>query len=82
MQSGARQGVLAWLLPGWKKEASHDGLDSLTFDLHALRAPAQFIATKSGEEAQTGPAEYLATSAFMSCRRDNTLLKHSAYSLA
>ena len=43
-----------------------DSLDSLTVCLHTLRAPAQFFATKSGEEAQTGPAEYLATSAIMS----------------
>ena len=48
-------------------------------------APAQFVATKSGEEAETRPAEYLETSAIMSkghysfeCRRDITLLKHSA----
>ena len=47
-----------------------------------LRAPAQFFATKLGEEAQTRPAEYLATSAIMSkghhsleCRTDITLLK-------
>ena len=46
----------------------------------ALTAGTQFIVTKQGEEAQTGPAEYLATAAIMSCRRDNTLLKHSAHS--
>ena len=37
----------------------HDCLDSLTVGLHTLWAPAQFIATKQGEEAQTGPAKYL-----------------------
>ena len=42
------------------------GQDSLTVCLHTVRAPAQFFATKSGEEAQTGPAEYLATSAIVS----------------
>ena len=52
--------------PDGRKVACHDGLDSLTVGLHALRAPAQFIATKPGEEAQTGPAEYLAASAIMS----------------
>ena len=49
-----------------RKEVCHDGLDSLTVGLLALRAPARFIATKPDEEAQTGPAEYLATSAIMS----------------
>ena len=47
-----------------RKEACYEDLDSLTVGLHAftvvLRAPAQFIVTKQGEEAQTGPAEYLA----------------------
>ena len=43
-----------------RKEACHDGLDSLTVVLCSLLAPAQFIATKLGEEAQSGPAEYLA----------------------
>ena len=57
-----------WLLQEWKKEACHDGLDSHTFKF-GLRA----LATKLGEEAQTGPAEYLATSAMMSYRRDNAL---------
>ena len=38
----------------------HDGLDSLPVGLYALWAPAQFIATNLGEEAQTGLAEYLA----------------------
>ena len=64
-----------------RREACHDGLDSLIVGLRTLRAPVQFIATKPGEEAQTGSAEYLATSAIMSCPRDNTLLKHSAHSL-
>ena len=61
-----------------RKEACHDSLDSRT------RVPVLFIATKPGEELQTGvtePAEYLATYAIMSYRRDNTLLKHSAHSL-
>ena len=44
----------------------HDGLDSLVVGLRALRAPAQFIATKQGEAAQTGPAEYLVASAIIS----------------
>ena len=30
-----------------------------------MLAPAQFIVTKQGEEAQTGSAKYLATSAIM-----------------
>ena len=69
-----------------RKEACYEDLDSLTVGLHAftvvLRAPAQFIVTKQGEEAQTGPAEYLATSAIMlNFGRDNALLKHSAHSL-
>ena len=37
----------------------------LTVSLRSQWAPAQFIATKQGEEAQTGPAEYLAASAIM-----------------
>ena len=49
-----------------RKAACHDCLDSLTVGLWALLAPAQFIPTKQGEKAQTGPAEYLATSAIMS----------------
>ena len=48
-----------------RKAASHDGLDILTVILGALLAPAQFTATKQGEEALTGPAEYLAASAIM-----------------
>ena len=36
-----------------RKAACHDGPDRLTVGLRALLAPAQFIATKSGEEAQT-----------------------------
>ena len=44
----------------------HDGLDSLVVGLRALRAPAQFIATKQGEAAQTGPAEYLEALAIIS----------------
>ena len=51
--------------PDGKKAACHDGLHSLTVGLRALRAPAQFIATKQGEEAQPGPAEYLAASAII-----------------
>ena len=34
-----------------------DCLQSLTVCLRALQAPAQFIATTMGEEAQIGPAE-------------------------
>ena len=56
-----------------RKAACHDGLDSLTDSYRrfartagAPAAPAQFIATKAGEEAQTGPAEYLAALAIMS----------------
>ena len=56
--------------PDGRKAACHDGLDSLTDEvivcLCTLRAPAQYIATKPGEEAQTGPAEYLAALAIMS----------------
>ena len=51
---------------GRKAACCHDGLDSLTVGLRALRASAQFIGTKQGEEAQTGPAEYLAASASIS----------------
>ena len=51
---------------GRKAACGHDGLDSLTVGLRALRAPAQFIATKQGEAAQTGPAEYLVASAIIS----------------
>ena len=43
-----------------RKATCHDGPNSLTVGLRALLAPAQFIATKLGEEAETGPAEYLA----------------------
>ena len=46
-----------------RKEACHDCLDSLTASLLSLLAPAQYIATKPGEE---GPANYLATSAIIS----------------
>ena len=57
--------MLAWLcLVEGKLLAKR--LDSLTAGLRALRARAQFIATKPGEEAQTGPAKYLATSAIIS----------------
>ena len=51
-----------------RKEACHDGPESLTvaWGLWALLAPAQFIVTKQGEEAQTVSAKYLATSAIMS----------------
>ena len=49
-------GIVAQCQDG-RKAACHDGLD---VGLHALLAPAQFIATKQGEEAQTGPAEYFA----------------------
>ena len=38
-------------LDGRKEACCHDGLDSLTVDLRALLAPAQFIATKQGEAA-------------------------------
>ena len=48
----------SWCLDG-RKEACHDNLASLTVGLRTLLAPAQFIATKQGKEAQTGPAEYL-----------------------
>ena len=51
---------------GRKEACCHDGLDSLTVCLRALRAPAQFIATKQSEAAQTGPAEYLAALAITS----------------
>ena len=51
--------------PDGGKAACHDCLDSLTIGLRSLLAPAQFITTKQGEEAQTGPAEYLAASAIM-----------------
>ena len=51
---------------GRKAACCHDCLDSLTVSLRALRAPAQFIATKQGAAAQTGPAEYLAASAIIS----------------
>ena len=44
-------------------------LTVLTVGLRVLWASVQFIATKPGKEAQTGPAEYLATSAVMSCRQ-------------
>ena len=50
---------------GRKAACGHDGLDSLTVGLRALLAPAQFIATKRGEAAQTGPAEYLTASAII-----------------
>ena len=46
--------------------ACHDCLDILTICLSTLLAPAQFIATNPGEEAQTGPAEYLEATAIMS----------------
>ena len=36
-----------------RNAACHDGPDSLTVDLPSLLAPAQFVATKLGEEAQT-----------------------------
>ena len=39
----------------------------LALGLLTLQAHVQFIATKLGKEAQTGPAEYFATSAIMSC---------------
>ena len=69
--------MLAWLLPGLKESGLLDGLDSLSVGLRAL-PHTQFFATKLGEEAQTGPAEYLATSGpLQSYRRDNTLAKHS-----
>ena len=51
-------------------DACHDAcLDSpiLSYCWFVLTAGTQFIVTKQGEEAQTGPAEYLATSAIMSC---------------
>ena len=68
------------MLPGWQENGLPDSLDSLTVGLHTLLAPAHFIATKLGEEAQTGPAEYLATLAIMLKGQDlNTLLKHSAH---
>ena len=55
--------------PDARKAACHDDLDSLIDEvivcLRSLRAPAQYIATKQGEEAQTGPAEYLAALAIM-----------------
>ena len=56
--------------PDGRKAACHDGLDSLTYEItvgwRSLQAPAQFIATKPGEEARTWPAEYLDASAIMS----------------
>ena len=67
-----------WCLDG-RKAACHDGADSLTVGLRALLAPAQFIATKPGEKSQTGPAEYLATSAIMS--KGQYPVKHRAHSL-
>ena len=67
-----------WCLDG-RKAACHDGPDSLTVGLGALLAPAQFIATKPGEKSQTGPAEYLATSAIMS--KGQYPVKHRAHSL-
>ena len=64
---------------GRKAACGHDGLDSLAVGLRTLLAPAQFIATKQGEEAQTRPAENLAAYAIMSKGHwDNTPLKHSA----
>ena len=59
---------MLWQLEAFKElcRSLPDCLDSLTLCLHTLLAPAQFFTTKSGEEAQTGPAEYLATSAIMS----------------
>ena len=66
--SGTRHvGVVAARLEGKRlARPCLDCLDSLTFGLSALLAPSQFIVTKPSEEAQTGPAEYLATSAIMS----------------
>ena len=63
-----RAGVVAARMEGKRLAAMTVLADngSLTVGLRALRAPAQFIVTKQGEEAQTGPAEYLATSAIMS----------------
>ena len=59
---------MLWQLEAFKGlcRSLPDGLNSLIVCLHLLLAPAQFFATKLGEEAQTGPAEYLATSAIMS----------------
>ena len=80
-------GVVAAHCPDGRKAACHDSLDNLTIGVCALLAPAQFITTKPGEEAQTGPAEYLAASAIMSKGQysfealDNTPLKHSAHPL-
>ena len=57
-----RAGVVAARMEGKRLAAMTVLADngSLTVGLRALRAPAQFIVTKQGEEAQTGPAEYLA----------------------
>ena len=50
-----------------RNTACHDGLDSSTVGLPMLTLlePTQFIVIKQGEEAQKGPAEYLAASAIM-----------------
>ena len=72
-----------------RKEACHDSLGSLTVGLRALRAPVQFIVTKQGEElrvgaseeAQTGPAEYLATSAINSTRKGQYSFEAQCHSL-
>ena len=55
-----RAGVVAARMEGKRLAA----MTVLTFLLWFAR-PAQFIATKQGEEAQTGPAEYLAASAII-----------------
>ena len=65
-----------------RRSSNFEEVDEACLTVLTLRAPAQFFATKLGEEAQTRPAEYLATSAIMSkghysleCRTDITLLK-------